>query len=874
MRQQEFGEAFAALTDNPPFPWQWELYQRFLSGSFPRSCNLPTGLGKTSVIHLWLLALAHAPREVQVPRRLVYVVNRRTVVDQSTDEARKLRMRIDAVPRLRELLCGLCASPTSGQTPLAISTLRGQFADNREWSADPARPAVIAGTVDMIGSRLLFSGYGCGFKSRPLHAGFLGQDALLVHDEAHLEPAFQALITAVEQEQRHGRTPDVRPLRVMELTATSRGEGGQFRLSPADYDNQGVARRVRARKGITFHEIADEKKTAEKIATLALGHKDSGQAVLVFASTLEAVNRVAEPLRKEFKKDAETRVQLLTGVLRGFERDRLTTHDPVFARFLPVSNRPGGVKPTDGTVYLICTSAGEVGVNISADTHMICDLTSFESMAQRFGRVNRFGSGDACIDIVHPATFDTKEKPRELARERTLGLLRRLRRRVDGRHDASPHALGELPAGERQEAFSPPPRILPTSDILFDAWALTSIREPLPGRPPVADYLHGVDEGEPPQTCVAWREEVALVSDSGLSDRELGDVLEDYPLKPHELLRDRSDRVAKHLALLAQRHADAKAWLVDDDGGLETTTLAQLAEDKDRINGRTVVLPPAVGGLRDGALDGTAHQGDSSCHDVADEWADDQGPLRRRATVPLGTGGRPLGMRQVAAVALTPPAEEAGAEPVGDEAEPPVRLVRLFYVRVRAGDDDGSKLAGGQVKLATHHEDTQTAGECLGRQLLPEAIRGVAGTAGRFHDLGKDRDVWQRSVGNTDGGTPLAKSGTAGSLRGLNNYRHEFGSLLDIEKQDPFRALSPDEQDLVLHLLAAHHGRGRPHFPAEEAFDPERGEKEAARVAGETSRRFARLQRRYGRWGLAWLESLLRAADAEASANPGEVQDG
>ena len=44
------------------------------------------------MIHIWLLALAKAPK--MVPRRLAYVVNRRTVVDQSTEEARKLRERI------------------------------------------------------------------------------------------------------------------------------------------------------------------------------------------------------------------------------------------------------------------------------------------------------------------------------------------------------------------------------------------------------------------------------------------------------------------------------------------------------------------------------------------------------------------------------------------------------------------------------------------------------------------------------------------------------------------------------------------------------------------------------------------------------------
>src|SRR5205823_1610083 len=165
--------------------------------------------------------------------------NRRTVVDQATDEAKKLRDRLTASDRselvtaLARCLFKLSADPDArGDAPLAISTLRGQFADNGEWRADPTRPAVVVGTIDMVGSRLLFSGYGTGFKSRPLHAGLLGQDALIVHDEAHLSPAFQELLEAVAREQQHGRARDVRPLRVMELTATSRGCGAdQFGLT-------------------------------------------------------------------------------------------------------------------------------------------------------------------------------------------------------------------------------------------------------------------------------------------------------------------------------------------------------------------------------------------------------------------------------------------------------------------------------------------------------------------------------------------------------------------------------------------------------------------------------------------------------------------
>src|SRR6202158_4225513 len=234
-----FDRAFAALTGCPsPFPWQQALFDEFLKQQFPNSCDIPTGLGKTSTIAVWLLALAHHARAGTAsgfPRRLVYVVNRRTVVDQSTDEAGRMRTAL-ADPQLQDVadaLRSLGAVPSDA--PLAISTLRGQFADNAEWRNDPARPAVVVGTVDMIGSRLLFAAYGCGFKSRPLHAGFLGQETLLIHDEAHLEPAFQKLITAIEAEQR--RCHEFGRFRVMALTATSRTDGEQFRLTDADREH-------------------------------------------------------------------------------------------------------------------------------------------------------------------------------------------------------------------------------------------------------------------------------------------------------------------------------------------------------------------------------------------------------------------------------------------------------------------------------------------------------------------------------------------------------------------------------------------------------------------------------------------------------------
>src|SRR5439155_26885934 len=302
MSLHQFSETYRRLTGHRPLPWQETLYERLIRerDDFPTNVSVPTGLGKTSIIAIWLIGLACRP--TSIPRRLVYVVNRRTVVDQTTTEVEKLRTNLET-SGLMEPLRRLCALPETERIPLAISTLRGQFADNREWSADPARPAVIIGTVDMIGSRLMFSGYGVGFKARPLHAGFLGQDVLLIHDEAHLEPAFQELLQEIEREQ--GRCHEFRALRVMALTATARDEkppedtAGLTDLEkhppatipdPATQPVHIAWRRLRAHKEIKFHSLHSEKEElVDCIVELSLADRlrRSNRAILIFVQAVE-----------------------------------------------------------------------------------------------------------------------------------------------------------------------------------------------------------------------------------------------------------------------------------------------------------------------------------------------------------------------------------------------------------------------------------------------------------------------------------------------------------------------------------------------------------------------------------------------------------
>lgn len=849
-----FDEQFALLTGQPPFPWQRGLYERLSEGNVPRACDLPTGLGKTSVIAIWLLALV---KNRALPRRLVYVVNRRTVVDQSTAEAERLSKQLvtPAAKPLRDALDAMSA--TTANLPLAISTLRGEFADNGIWRRDPSRPAIIVGTVDMIGSRLLFCGYGCGFRSRPLHAGFLGQDALLVHDEAHLEPAFQSLLTAIVDEQRRSNEP--RPLKVLALTATGRDEP-DFTLGEADLRNSVVARRLHAKKGIQFHAVDDRNQLPDRIATKAA---ELVGKVVVFLSSVDHAEKCAQALRKSKKHG----VVMLTGTMRGAERDGLVS-DPVFARFLPKPSDDVG--PHEGTVFLVATSAGEVGIDISAD-HLVTDLPPFDALAQRLGRVNRYGDGDAEVHVYceplkeppisKPTTTDDggderdeDEKPGkrrdeyDYARFFTRALLGRLPVRDDTRLDASPAALRALPREERVKASTPLPDIHHVDALLFDRWSYTTIRDALPGRPLVAEWLHGKAEWEPPRTTVAWRREVSWLTQEHLGRETLEDFLADYPLRSRETLSDVTSRVVKHLQKVAARDkvGDWLAWLVRHGRPAEIVSLSELVDDYDpkkkpTLDDAIVVLAPEAGGLIDGGLlNGAAEFDPVVSYDLGPKASD------RLVSESEVESGPPAGMRLVRSVKRT----------VEDDD---VHLWWHLYSVSGRADDDGSRSSRDELLLDVHLQRCEAWATRIAERLaLSEPENKALARAGRTHDLGKRRRVWQRAIRRFKE-PPLAK----GPMRpsDLGGYRHELGSLCDGD----FTGMTDAERDLALHAIAAHHGRGRPHFPLAESFDPEVRDDLVAALVSEVPLRFDRLQRRYGRWGLAWLESILRAADVLAS---------
>ncbi len=871
-----FASCFQALTGHPPLRWQSRLFDRFAAGCPPAACDLPTGLGKTSVISVWLIALATAPAESLVPRRLLYVVNRRTVVDQATVvvEQMRARLRDPADPRwsphsetltlLARRLRALSADPLHGD-PLAVSTLRGELADNQEWKADPARPAVVVGTVDMIGSKLLFSGYGDGRYLRAHHAGLTGQDVLIVHDEAHLTPAFGDLLHHVAQVC--GRFPGLRPFRVLELSATQRAaEGGDILgLTPEDEADSLVRTRLDARKSLTLHP-ADPTAVVSKLVELASRHEPTRSKVLIYVRSPERAQDVTARLAQRVGADARARVATLTGTVRGHERDLLVKTSPVYQALLGAAPAP------ERTVYLVSTSAGEVGIDLDAD-HLVCEITTLDGMVQRLGRVNRRGGKPhpARVDVVVPTDGKRPGSEGDRAVQAAQAILERWLADSRGVLDVSPRHLGRLlaglPADERSAAFAPKPQVPPLTDVLLDAWSLTAA-DRMPGRPEVASYLHGL-AADPPETYVAWRKEVAVLHDAGLAEPALRDWFQACPLQAREQLRDRSDRVRKVLARLiqglAKEHpgADLPVVVLDERGDAVWATLGQVVDKGFDLDYRTLVLPVEAGGLDAHGMLDAGSAGPRPGLDVAE---DGPGENSRQRWLHVRTAdGQHCERLLTAQRADELPANllEGARLPLAQQAEEPDGSAEVDLVLLSA---DGPAPAGDTAlasQLLAHHTDlvAASAGRLADALGLPKAIGDALVTAACWHDHGKERAVWQRYARN-DGGPPLAKSPRPLHPRALGGYRHELGSLLDAAACEQLQ--DTPELDLVLHLIAAHHGWARPHFELRAADNTCSGA-DNARAFAEAMRRFGRLQARFGRWGLAWLEALLRCADIAAS---------
>ena len=847
-----FIDHFLRLTERTPYPWQKKLFLSFIAPSttpWPEVVDLPTGAGKTSVLYVWLLALAWSIRAgtFGVPRRLAWIVNRRVVVDQVTTELVELLKRLDGAASESTELRELLASVSLTGTALAASTLRGQLADNGDWSRDPSTPAVIVGTVDMIGSRLLFRGYRAGPYFRPMHAGLLGVDALIVNDEAHLSPALARLLTKVRDREPAGQIPG-KWFRILLLSATPGSAEGLQRfehdLAEDTTESESFSDIFHAPKSLVLREVANLNELDSAIWALATESPDARTAI--FIEQPEKAAKLTERLRKEKKPCA-----LLTGTMRGYERDRLTD-DQVFKRFLD--------RKSDGDpVWLVCTSAGEVGINFSCE-RMISGLAEADHLLQRFGRLNRFGDtnpGEAHVVFRSPP--DKEGKLRE-----TVAYLRSL----EGDVSCVKIWRNRAPA----EACADPPILARLEDRHVDLWSQTTYHDRFV--PPVASWLHGKQESEAPDAEVVWRSDVAILTEWEIDQDQIRGVLEYFPVQAQEKLSEPASRVAKKLEEIQERIGVAKAskkllLLVESDGTPSVCDLASLVErtkkNQDYLGYKMLLLPDGLGSVPAGMFHSAACSDDGEILDVAEVATNP-----RRIRFLFKGGESETRLRTKDATGATPfPSSSSRADLVeyASDAYKPALVIEhptdeescLVYFGARAIKRWGKPA---EILLSVHQTSVVAEAKHLAASVGLPGLEDAYGKTGNIHDSGKNRRVWQLAMGGTTE-KPIAKTKAPVNLRLIGGYRHELGSLLDAVSQ-PDGSLD----DLVLHLVASHHAAARPFFKTRQ-YDPE-SLKRSARESVETVRRYARLQARYGAWGLAYLEALFKCADGIVSGEEGD----
>lgn len=471
-----FDDFFTTATGlRAPFDYQ----RRLATEPWPDVVDVPTGLGKTAAA---VLAWAYKRRVVGdagTPRRLVYCLPMRVLVEQTEAETK----------RWLEKLQLYTADPGAGG--VSVHVLMGGAEDVREatWADYPEADTVLIGTQDMLLSRALMRGYGMSRYQWPVHFAWLHHDALWVFDEVQLMGP--GLTTAAQLEGlRRGLAP-ARPARSLWMSATLNRAWlnvVDFRphvdnltavgLEEGDRANPDVAARVNSVKSVQPSAVSlragnAKQKAAAYIAALAgevrAAHR--GETTLVIMNTVE-------------------RAQALYRALAGAEPPVLLLH----ARFRPKERRDieAAIRQTPGAAgrIVIATQALEAGVDITSRA-LFTELAPWASLVQRFGRCNRYGEENehggghiAWIDIADEALAAPYEGD-ELAAAR---------RNLEGLTSASP---GSLPP---TDGAAPRSLVLRRKDLLdlFDTDADLSGFDI-----DVSPYIR--DTGTP-QLQVFWRE--------------------------------------------------------------------------------------------------------------------------------------------------------------------------------------------------------------------------------------------------------------------------------------------------------------------------------------------------------------------------------
>jgi CRISPR-associated endonuclease/helicase Cas3 len=355
-----------------------------------------TGAGKTAAAFfawLWQRRFADESIRRQTPRRLIYCLPMRVLVEQTRDAIVGWLDCLDL------------------QNKIGVTVLMGGEEADR-WDLFPERDAIAIGTQDMLLSRALNRGYGMSRYRWPMHFGLLNNDCRWVVDEVQLIGS--GLASTAQLHAFRERFGTIGPTSTLWMSATFTPESlkavdfdpahdsTSINLTENDLEAPELHRRVNAHKklhraGATLEQSAD-------IANEIIRDHRSGSRSLVVVNTVARARSVYHQLRKAINKRA-----LSTHLVLVHSRFRPNDRNAAIDRLLAPPS-------SEGTI-IVSTQVVEAGVDVSAAT-LFTELAPWPSLVQRFGRCNRAGEFDTAsiywLDLPPGDKLDRFAAPYEL----------------------------------------------------------------------------------------------------------------------------------------------------------------------------------------------------------------------------------------------------------------------------------------------------------------------------------------------------------------------------------------------------------------------------------------------------------------------------
>ena len=935
-----FGEFFEALWGYPPFPWQSRLAELAAHG-WPEAVTVPTGLGKTACVEIaiWTLAAQadRQPSDRTAATRLWWVVNRRALVDDTYEHALSISTKIEragAGPLVQTAERLRCIAGDHEEGWPVIEVLRLRSGHSRNRPRNMAAPAIICSTVPMYGSRLLFRGHGAGRYTWSVDAALAGSDSLVILDEAHIAQPLASLLRDLaswsESDERAKKDqtllaarphtavnavlPEVRCTpRLVSVSATTDSEHHPFEIDDADRRHPIVGKRLTAAKPLSV--VASRGPAAEMLAKQVVSSAGHFTRALVFANSPSTAREAARRLREaaQARRAAgmgDFEVILATGRMRGAEAEaaaRRTRHRLGCA----------SAATTHATV-VVATQTLEVGADLDAD-FLVTEKCGASAIVQRLGRLNRLGRFARARAVL----VDTRAKD-----DPTAGLYPEANEVVDalraaagktGAVDCGPEAIRKVLTGVSVPADADEVPVL--SEALLWEWVKTT--SPPTGEAPVEAFYAGYRQLSMTAEVV-WRAHIPEPGESlwpplradetvETSLRDARTLIEDHP----ELIRVLSDDARSIEIADAARVRPGSVLIVptsigclDADGHWDRDSIGTVSDVSilswglpltratfEAVFGEVTALSKALlRAMEDDEADV------SEIHAAAAAFStsllEAQTPTAYVAYVDRWN-------EMLSALAAEGARRSKEGKPVVAALDSPTPRLLLPRgpVSVTGADDGLSFLEGdGEVRyLDVHSADTARRARLAAAAIgVPDDLARIVEQAGSFHDLGKADERFQRWLNPryASGDRLMAKSISPRWMRGQLRRRagYPFGGRHEEHSRRIVAAwlgatrhgLSDEEADLLLHLVVAHHGRGRPllagvndatasSFAKIYCETPDGTPVEVSASLDSTDwehpARFARLNRRHGPWGLAALEALLRLADWESSQRlePNEI---